>query len=73
MRGTWSPAGQGISPASVCQIEAGLVEVVRLPPFLAPDDATAVAVALQVAEAVLGDAMAEAGPSGWVEIRTEIG
>ena len=63
--GAWHPAAPGVEPASVRQMEAGLVRVEPLPPFLAPDDATAVAVALQVAEAVMGDGITEPGPSGW--------
>ena len=54
--GAWSPAASGIGPPSGRMIEAGLVEVVRLPAFLAPDDQSAVEVAV-----------AEAGRAGYGE------
>jgi hypothetical protein len=76
VRGTWSPAAKAISPPDVRQIEAGLVEVVRLPAFLAPDDQSAVGVAV-----VMAGMAGYGGPgtellwsrSGWHEISTEIG
>jgi hypothetical protein len=48
--GAWYPAHRGISPASDRLIEAGLVEVVALPAFIAPDLLAAIEVALAVAQ-----------------------
>ena len=46
----WFPAAEGIEPASVRMMEAGLVGVERLPAFLAPNDQSAVEVAISEAE-----------------------
>lgn len=72
VNGTWSPAGEGIGLPTIRLIEAGGVEVVALPAFLAPDDASAVAVAVEVARMMgLGDPGPERLPFGyeaWVGI-----
>lgn len=54
IQGAWSPAAEGINPPSVRMIEAGLVELAPLPPFIAPDD-----------EAAVGGAIAEAERAGY--------
>jgi hypothetical protein len=57
--GEWYPAADGIGPATMRQVEAGLVEVRSLPRFLAVDDDQAVSVALDVAGMA---GLGEAGP-----------
>ncbi len=49
--GDWYPAGPGIARPSARFIESGNVSLRDLPAYLAPDDAAAVLVALQVAAA----------------------
>ena len=71
--GAWSPAAQGIGPPSVRAIEAGLVDLVQLPTFMAPDDQSAVELAISEAErAGCGNAEPGRWPAGDHEITTEI-
>ncbi len=49
--GEWYPAGPGIARPSARFIDSGNVALRDLPAYLAPDDASAVLVALQVANA----------------------
>lgn len=66
--GDWYPAHAGISPASDRLIEAGLVEVVELPAFLAPDLSTAIEVAVVVAGLAGYEQASDVIPERWQRI-----
>jgi hypothetical protein len=68
IEGRWRPIAPGVRPPSMRAIEAGCVDVIRLPRFIANDDADAVAAAVCVAD-MQGIEMAgpEAGPR-WHEV-----
>lgn len=73
VNGRWSPAAEGIGLPSVRMMEAGLVDLVRLPTFMAPDDQCAVGVAISEAKrAGCGNAEPGHWPAGDHEITMEI-